>query len=127
VKKKILICSVCFAFGSLGSQRAAAQVVSPPVPSSAFPVQTSHNTSAKASHPGLSQAPAAAAESDETKVVRIYRGTGYFDQALAEKLRPNLAKAFAPAKSAALQTLPGAAIAAGSVPPVPKPTKSNHL
>ena len=66
-------------------------------------------------------------DSDETKVVRIYRGTGYFDQAMAEKLRPNLAKAFAPAKSATLQPLPVAAIATGSVPAAPKPTKSDHL
>jgi hypothetical protein len=123
--KTIFISGFWFACGSLSLQQAAAQLV----PSSAFPPEVAHNTSAKASHPRLSPAatPATAAESDETKVVRIYRGIGYFDQAMAEKLRPKLAKAFAPAKSAALQTLPGAAIAAGSVPAAPKPPKSNHL
>lgn len=67
-------------------------------------------------------------DSDETKVVRIYRGTGRFDLAMAQKLRPNLAKAFAPGKSPALQA---AAIAAGSAAPNPeiskKVTKSNNL
>jgi hypothetical protein len=29
-----------------------------------------------------------------TKLIRIYNGAGYFDDALAEKLRPTLAKAF---------------------------------
>jgi hypothetical protein len=29
-----------------------------------------------------------------TKVVRIYNGAGYFDDVLADKLRPMLAKAF---------------------------------
>src|SRR6516162_6397902 len=31
-----------------------------------------------------------AAESAPTKIIRIYRGDGYFDNALAEKLRPVL-------------------------------------
>jgi hypothetical protein len=33
-------------------------------------------------------------ESEQTKVVRIYSGEGYFDPSLAENLRPILAKAF---------------------------------
>ena len=138
VKKTILIWALCFASSSVSLQRAdaqiapapaASQLAPPPPPSSAAPSGVVHNTSTHASHPGPIPAPASAApqDSDETKVVRIYRGTGYFDQAMAEKLRPNLAKAFAPAKSAALQALPVAAIAAGSVPAAPKPTKSDHL
>src|SRR5271166_4992477 len=128
VKKPILIWALCFASGSVSLQPAdaqiapapaAAQLAAPPPPSSADPSGVARNTSTHASHPGPIPAPASAApqDSDDTKVVRIYRGTGYFDQAMAEKLRPNLAKAFAPVKSAALQVLPGAAIAAGSVAP----------
>ena len=138
VKKTILIWALCFASGSVSLQPAdaqiapapaASQLAAPPAPSSAAPSGVVHNTSTHASHPGPIPAPASAApqDSDETKVVRIYRGTGYFDQAMAEKLRPNLAKAFAPAKSAALPALPVAAIATGSVPAAPKPTKSDHL
>ena len=138
VKKTILVWALCFAASSVGLHRAdaqiapahaAAQLAPPPAPSIADPSGVVHNTSTHASHPGPIPAPASAApqDSDETKVVRVYRGTGYFDQAMAEKLRPNLAKAFAPAKSAALQPLPGAAVAAGSVPAAPKPTKSDHL
>jgi hypothetical protein len=138
VKKTILIWALCFASSSFSLQPAdaqiapapaASQLAPPPAPSSAAPSGVVHNTSTHVSHPGPIPAPASAApqDSDETKVVRIYRGTGYFDQAMAEKLRPNLAKAFAPAKSAALPAVPVAAIAAGSVPVAPKPAKSDHL
>jgi hypothetical protein len=138
VKKTILIWALCFASSSFSLQPAdaqiapapvASQLAAPPPPSSAAPSGVVHNTSTHASHPGPIPAPASAAtqDSDETKVVRIYRGTGYFDQAMAEKLRPNLAKAFAPARSAALPALPVAAIATGSVPAAPKPMKSDHL
>src|SRR5208283_5454377 len=131
VKKIIFIWALCFASSSVSLQRAdaqiapapaASQLAAPPPPSSAAPSGVVHNTSTHASHPGPIPPPASAApqDSDETKVVRIYRGTGYFDQAMAEKLRPNLAKAFAPAKSAALAALPVAAIATGSVPAAPK-------
>jgi hypothetical protein len=99
LKKTIFISGICFALASLGLQRVAAQNV-----------------------------PAAQQSPDETKVIRIYRGTGRFDLATAEKLRPNLAKAFPPGKSPALQA---AAIATGSSAPNPeiskKITKSNDL
>jgi hypothetical protein len=36
----------------------------------------------------------AAKEAEQMKIVRLYRGEGYFDAGLAEKLRPTLAKAF---------------------------------
>ena len=48
----------------------------------------------------------------QTKVVRIYLGAGYFDHALADKLRPILAKAFASSKPDALKVVPDAAVAA---------------
>jgi hypothetical protein len=44
--------------------------------------------------PGTGQPANAANKSLTTKVVRIYNGPGYFDDALAEKLLPILAKAF---------------------------------
>ena len=138
VKKTILIWALGFASSSFSLQPAdaqiapapaASQLAPPPAPSSAAPSGVVHNTSTHASHPGPIPAPASAApqDSDETKVVRIYRGTGHFDQAMAEKLRPNLAKAFAPGKSTARPALPVPAIAAGSLPAAPKPTKSGHL
>jgi hypothetical protein len=40
-----------------------------------------------------------AKEPERTKVARVYPGNGSFDAALAEKLRPMLAKAFPPAKN----------------------------
>jgi hypothetical protein len=41
----------------------------------------------------------AAKEPEQTKVVRIYNGAGSFDEALAEKLKPMLAKTFVPSKN----------------------------
>ena len=129
MKKTILIFGICFAFASVGLQRVSAQIAPAPAPpaQSAAPA-AAHNTS-RASHPAAPlPANAAHQDTDETKVVRIYRGTGRFDLAMAEKLRPNLAQAFAPGKSPAL---PAAAIATGSAAPNPeiskKATKPNNL
>jgi hypothetical protein len=130
LKKTILIFGICFAFASLGPQRVSAQIAPAPAPpgQSAAPAAAAHNTT-RANHSAVPlPANAPPQDPDETKLVRIYRGTGRFDLALAEKLRPNLAKAFAPGKSAALQA---AAIATGSAAPNPeiskKVTKSNDL
>ena len=124
MKKTILIFGVCFAFASVGLQRVSAQTAP-------APVAAAHNTT-RASHPAApSPVNAVLQDPDGTKVVRIYRGTGRFDLAMAEKLRPNLAKAFAPGKSPDLQALPGAAIATGSAAPNPeiskKATRLNNL
>jgi hypothetical protein len=43
-----------------------------------------------------------------TKVVRVYKGAGYFDDALAEKLLPMLAKAFPSAHADPPQPVAGA-------------------
>jgi predicted methyltransferase len=120
MKKTILIFALCFALGPVGVQLAADQLAPPAAPTGAFPADVAHNTS-RASRSGVSQNNGAVQPSDETKVVRIYGGGGHFDQVLAEKLRPNLAKvfAFAAVKSAALKPLPGPAVAAGTVPAVP--------
>jgi hypothetical protein len=129
LKKTILIFGVCFAFASLGLQRVSAQIAPAPAPpaQSAAPVAAAHKTS-RASHSAVPQANTALQDSGETKVVRIYRGTGRFDLAMAEKLRPNLAEAFAPRQSPAL---PAAAIATGSAAPnleiSKKATKPNNL
>jgi hypothetical protein len=74
-----------------------------------------HNTAVKPSRPPqtpTSQTNAATQQHDQTKVVRIYGGEGYFDNALAEKLRPMLAKAFPSSRPEAPKAVPGAAVAA---------------
>jgi hypothetical protein len=134
LKKTILILGIYFALASLGLQRVAAQNAPAPNPTAqsaattAAPQAAVRNTT-RASHPAAPlSANAAQQDPDETKVARIYRGTGRFDLAMAQKLRPNLAKAFPPGKSPALQA---AAIATGSSAPNPeiskKITKSNDL
>jgi len=50
-------------------------------------------TQARANAPGMNET---AKEPQSTKVARIYHGAGYFDVALAEKLKPMLAKTFGP-------------------------------
>jgi hypothetical protein len=50
-----------------------------------------------------------------TKVVRIYNGTGHFDDALAEKLRPALAKFFGYVPDP-VQPAPGATVASPAQP-----------
>jgi hypothetical protein len=120
MEKAILIFTLCLVAGSLGLQRAAAQVAPAPAPISPAPVAAlpasyvAHNTAVKPSRPPqtpTSQTNAAAQQPDQTKVVRIYGGAGYFDNALAEKLRPMLAKAF-PSSRPDPKEVPGAAIAA---------------
>jgi len=49
-------------------------------------------------------------------VVRIYNGAGYFDDALAEKLLPMLAKAFPPAPPDPAQTAQSAPVGAQAKP-----------
>jgi hypothetical protein len=121
MEKIILILTLCLAAGSLGLQRAAAQVAPAPAPVSPAPAAplpssyVAHNAAVKPSRPPqtpISQTNAAAQQPDQTKIVRIYGGAGYFDNALAEKLRPMLAKAFPSSRPDAPQAVPGAAVAA---------------
>src|SRR5260370_342465 len=93
--KIIIAFALCLAAGSLGLQRAAAQAAPASAQFSA-PVRLAN---------GAIQHPA-------TKVVRIYGGAGYFDNALAEKLRPMLTKAFGTSRPDAPKAVPGAAVAA---------------
>ena len=125
MEKIILILTLCLAAGSIGLQRAAAQVAPAPAPISPAPVAAlpasyvAHNTAVKPSRPPqtpINQTNAAAKQPDQTKVVRIYGGAGYFDNALAEELRPMLAKAFPTSGPDAPKAVPGAAVAAPAKP-----------
>ena len=111
--KNLIIILLSFAAGSLGLERAAAQLASPPAgaPASNVAYKPVVQSSRLAQTPG-SQANAAAQQPGQTKIVRIYGGAGYFDNALAEKLRPMLAKAFPSSKPDAPKAVPGAAVAA---------------
>lgn len=55
--------------------------------------RTLHVTQPRPMGPGASET---AKQPEQTKIARIYRGTGSFDEALAEKLKPMLAKTFGP-------------------------------
>jgi hypothetical protein len=60
-----------------------------------------------------------AKEPESTKVARIFHGTGSFDEALAERLKPMLAKTFAPSnndRSSVSRTLQPASGKADSAP-----------
>ena len=46
--------------------------------------------------PGLNET---AKQPEPTKIARIFRGKGFFDEALAERLKPMLAKTFAPSNN----------------------------
>jgi hypothetical protein len=66
--------------------------------------------------PSPGMVPAANAANRTTKVVRIYNGAGSFDDALADKLRPMLAKAFPSSMPESAKAAPGATIAAPAKP-----------
>jgi hypothetical protein len=69
-----------------------------------------HNAALKSNRPpqaSLVPANAALQQADRTKILRIYGGSGYFDHALADKLRPALFKAFPFAKSEPAKPVPG--------------------
>jgi hypothetical protein len=92
-----------FGFGLLGISSARAQTApqapitpqlpSPPVaqPSPTVFVKPS---SPRAIVPATPKLKVAVEEPEQVKVIRQYRGEGYFDAGLAEKLRPILTKAF---------------------------------
>jgi hypothetical protein len=110
--KNLIIIFLSFAAGSLGLERAAAQLASPPAgaPASNVAYKPVVQSSRLAQSP-TSQANTAAQQPGQTKVVRIYGGAGYFDNALAEKLRPMLVKAFETPRPEAPKAVPAAAVA----------------
>ena len=98
-----LLFAFCLGFGSFGVRWAAAQnapqaPISPRLPSTVVarssPVAAPKPSAPQATRPTVRGSSQAAKEPEQMKVVRLYRGEGYFDAGLAEKLRPALAKAF---------------------------------
>jgi hypothetical protein len=113
---------LCVAFGSVGLQRAAAQLAagaSPAVPATAAAPPSSlvaHNTTVKSRPAAIpsGQTNAASQQPDQTKIVRIYAGAGYFTVALAKKLCPMLAKAFVSSGSDPLKSVSAEPVAAAA-------------
>jgi hypothetical protein len=79
LKEKVFIFIFCVALGTIGLHRAAAQFGPPPPPVVSSPGAV---PSGNVATPGT------------TTVVRIFTGSGYFDNALAAEIRPALAKAY---------------------------------
>jgi hypothetical protein len=92
----------CLATGSFGLQRAAAQAA----PSVAFQLPA----------PGALPSANMANQPSTTYVVQIYSGPGYFDVALAERLRPMLAKGFASSRPEPLKSVPAESLGAPATP-----------
>ena len=61
-----------------------------------------------------------------TKLIRIFTGTGYFDDALAQSLRPMLAKAFPSSNPAPAQSVPAVTIAVPTTPESQKKVVAAH-
>jgi hypothetical protein len=103
MKRIALTFAFCLGFGSFGVRWAAAQnapqaPISPRLPSTVVarssPVAAPKPSATQATRPTVAVSSRAAKEPEQMKVVRLYRGEGYFDAGLAEKLRPTLTKAF---------------------------------
>jgi hypothetical protein len=93
----------CLGFGSLGIQWAAAQyapqqAISPRLPSTVVtqpsPVAAAKPSVTPQGRQNVVSRSKATKEPEQMKIVGLYRGQGFFDAALAEKLRPVLVKAF---------------------------------
>ena len=83
-----------------------------PSPASAAPSSlVAHNPSVASSRPVAPGLPgdAKVRPTDKTKVLRIYGGAGYFDLAMAEELRPTLARALVLAQTDLMKTAPSQA------------------
>jgi hypothetical protein len=97
------------AAGTLGSHQVSAQQTVPKpsaVTATAPASPVAHNPSVTSGRPVSPPVNATAQRPDTTKVVQIYGGSGYFDLALAEKLRPELVKGLASTRSNALPAPP---------------------
>jgi hypothetical protein len=96
------------AFTRAGAQQSPATENPTSTASSAPSSLVAHNTlvaSSRAVAPSLPVDPNVR-PTDKTKVLRIYGGAGYFDLALAEELRPTLAKALALQQIDPVKTVP---------------------
>jgi hypothetical protein len=111
VNRVALMFVLFLAFGWIGVGRTAAQAA----PLSTSPPHVAAKTPAAAGpvRPTLSGSNQSTKAPEQTKVVRIYRGEGYFEPSLADRLRPALAKTFGTP-----QQVVGEASPAKSVPEV---------
>jgi hypothetical protein len=116
LKNFLLISSLWVSFGFFGLLPAMAQATAPAfqLPASAIP-----------STPMAAGLPAT--KSPPTKLVRVYNGAGYFDDALAERLRPMLAKAFPPTVPEPAKAAAAGTNAAPSIPEVQKKLATGGL
>jgi hypothetical protein len=96
-------------FGWIGVRQTAAQAA----PTLTSPPHVAAKTPALPVRPALSGSSETMKVPEQTKVVRIYRGEGYFEPSLADRLRPVLAKTFGTP-----QQVVGEASPAKSVPEV---------
>ena len=99
------------AFGWFGVRRTAAQAA--PLSTSPPHVAAKPPAAARPVGPALTGSNQTMKEPEQTKVARIYRGEGYFEPSLADRLRPVLAKTFGTP-----QQVVGEASPAKSVPEV---------
>ena len=136
MKKTILILALCVASSSVGLQRAAAQLAAaapPGLPATAAASPSSfvaHNTTVKSRPAAITsgQTNAVSQQPDQTKIVRIYAGAGYFNVALAIKLSPLLAKAFVSSGPDPLKSVSAEPVAAPAKVEIPsKVTVPSHL
>lgn len=136
ILKNFLLLNLFLAAGSIGLQRGAAQQAVPssaaeaPATASAPPASlVARNITVASSRPVSSATPAnaTAQHPSQTKVVRIYGGAGYFDIALAEELRPRLAKGFASAKPGSAKPASGQVSVPGKTDDQKKVTTASNL
>jgi hypothetical protein len=104
--KILILFALPLAFGSIAFTRAGAQqspaTENPPSTASSAPTSVA---SRRQVAPSLPIDPNVRS-TVKTKVLRIYGGAGYFDLALAEELRPTLAKALALQQIDLVKTVP---------------------
>jgi hypothetical protein len=114
--KKLFLFALCVAASSIGVHHGAAQQAdatpAPATPSTIGAAPASllaRNTAVTSIRPANPPLPVNASTQppNRTKVVRVYGGAGYFDMALAEKLRPGLARGFASTKSTLVKAASG--------------------
>ncbi len=97
----------CLGFSAVGVRWAAAQAAprepaSPRLPSTvvqqpspeASPITAAKPSAVRTVRPAVPSQVQAAKEPEQMKIVRVFRGDGHFDAAMAEKLRPVLEQTF---------------------------------
>ena len=95
--RALFVLGLFLVVGAAGVSQAGPQTT-PPVPARQVAAPVPARQPLPTTVPGNSPNQAAA-DAAPTKIIRIYRGEGYFDNALAEKLRPVLTGKSQPAPS----------------------------